>query len=78
MKAQLSHFVKDGIPRSFRFQIWVLWDLASTDVLHQPCSSSLDFRISRGSGWLDLVVSEEHTVAQKTVSMFPDLNIIAL
>ena len=51
--------VKDGILRLFGFQIWVLWDLASTYVLCWPHSSSLYFGRSQGLQLLGLVMSEE-------------------
>ena len=55
----LSTSVKDGILGWFGFWVRILRDLASTYVLHRPCSSSLYFGISQSSGWSDLVVNEE-------------------
>ena len=56
---QLINMLKTGFRGCSDFGFRILRDLASTYVLHRPCSLSLYFRISQSSGWSDLVVSEE-------------------
>ena len=56
--------LKVGFQGASDFGFWILWNLASTYVLRQPCSSSLDFGISQGSGWWDLVMSKECNLSQ--------------
>ena len=64
LAVMLLKCVKDGIPGLFGFWVQILRDLASTYVLHRPCSLSLYFGISRSSGWSDLVVNEERNLSQ--------------
>ena len=57
------YLVEDRIPRMIGFQIQVLQNLASTYVLHWPCSLSLYLGKSQGSESSDLVMSRKHNLS---------------